>query len=83
MKVCVIGYLAATLTTIAFLPQVIKTIRLKKTDEISLIMYILFCTGLLSWLIYGVLIVDIPLIIANAVTLALAMVILLFKIKFG
>lgn len=83
MKICLIGYLAATLTTVAFLPQAIKTIRLKKTDEISLIMYVLFCAGLLSWLIYGVLLMNIPLIIANAVTLALALVILFFKIKFG
>lgn len=77
------GYAAACLTTVAFLPQVIKTIRLKKTDEISLIMYLLFCTGVLFWLIYGILSHDLPVLIANAMTLALALIILIFKLKFG
>jgi len=83
MSVNIFGYLAASLTTIAFLPQVIKTIRLKKTDEISLVMYLLFCLGLLFWLIYGLMITNIPLIIANGITLILATIILFFKIKFG
>ena len=78
-----LGYLAATFTTIAFLPQVIKTVRLKKTDEISLVMYILFCSGVLFWLIYGILLNNFPLIIANGITLSLASVILYFKKKFG
>lgn len=77
------GYAAACLTTLAFLPQVIKTIKLKKTDEISLVMYILFCTGVLFWLIYGILVHDIPVLAANAVTLSLAVIILFFKLKFG
>jgi MtN3 and saliva related transmembrane protein len=79
----IFGYSAACLTTIAFLPQVIKTLRLKKTDEISLVMYVLFCAGLLCWLIYGVLISNIPLIIANGITLFLAAIILFLKIKCG
>jgi MtN3 and saliva related transmembrane protein len=79
----IFGYSAACLTTIAFLPQVIKTIRLRKTDEISLVMYILFCAGLLCWLTYGVLISNIPLIMANGITLFLATIILFLKIKCG
>ncbi|EKE00989.1 MAG: hypothetical protein ACD_21C00250G0062 [uncultured bacterium] len=79
----IFGYSAACLTTIAFLPQVIKTISSKKTDEISLATYLLFCIGLLCWLIYGILIINIPLIVANGITLALAAVILFLKIKHG
>jgi len=79
----IIGYLGASLTTIAFLPQVIKTIRLRKADEISLIMYILFCVGLLCWLVYGVMIVNLPLIGANGIALVLSSIVLFFKIKFG
>jgi MtN3 and saliva related transmembrane protein len=79
----IFGYAAASLTTLAFLPQAIKTIRLKKTDEISSVMYILFCLGVLFWLIYGLCIGNLPVIIANAITLALATVILFFKLKFG
>jgi len=77
------GYAGASLTTVAFLPQVIKTVRLKKADEISLVMYILFCVGLLCWLIYGLLIVDFPLIGANGIALILAAIVLFFKMKFG
>lgn len=77
------GYSAACLTTVAFLPQVIKTVRSRKTDEISLVMYILFCTGVLCWLVYGALIMDIPLMIANGITLLLALIILCLKIKCG
>lgn len=79
----IIGFVAASLTTVAYLPQVIKTIRLKKTNEISLLMYVLFCMGLLSWLIYGVLITNMPLILANGISLSLAMIILILKIRLG
>lgn len=79
----IIGYVGASLTTIAFLPQVIKTIRLKKADEISLMMYIMFCVGLLCWLIYGMFIMNLPLIGANGIAFILAMIVLYFKIKFG
>lgn len=79
----IFGYVGASLTTIAFLPQVIKTIRLKKADEISLIMYILFCIGLLCWLIYGLMIINLPLIGANGIALVLATIVLYFKLKYG
>lgn len=79
----IIGFTGATLTTIAFLPQVIKTIRMKKADEISLIMYILFCIGLLCWMIYGLTIINFPLIFANGIALVLASIVLYFKIRFG
>lgn len=79
----IIGFVAASLTTVAYLPQVVKTIRLKKTNEISLMMYILFCVGLLSWLIYGLLITNMPLILANGISLSLAMIILILKIRLG
>ena len=78
-----IGLLAACLTTISFLPQAIKAIRSRKTEGISLLMYALFCLGTLSWLIYGILIVDLPIILANIITLALASVVLFLKIKLG
>jgi MtN3 and saliva related transmembrane protein len=79
----IIGFSAASLTTIAYLPQVIKTIRLKKTAEISLLMYVLFCMGLFGWLVYGLIIVNLPLIMANAISLSLALIILFLKIRHG
>ena len=76
-----VGYLAGTLATAAFLPQVIKTIRSGKTDDISLGMYLMFCSGVLLWIMYGLLLGALPIIISNAVTLALAGTVLFLKLK--
>ena len=77
----VLGLAAATLTTAAFLPQVIKTWRTRQTRDISLGMFLVLCLGICLWLVYGILRGDLPLILANAVTLALAGTILAFKLK--
>ena len=79
----VVGYLAGTMATLAFLPQVIKTLRQKNTKGLSLGMYLLFCSGVGLWLIYGVMMRAWPLVISNAITLILAGTILLLKIKHG
>lgn len=76
----IIGYAAASLTTVSFLPQAIKVIQTRDTQSISLTMYILFSIGVCTWLVYGILIVNLPIILANAITLSLASVILYFKI---
>lgn len=78
----IIGYFAAILTTLSFLPQAIKTIKTKDTSGISLIMYSMFTLGVFGWLVYGFIKNDIPLIMANLVTLSLAGVILRLKIKY-
>jgi MtN3 and saliva related transmembrane protein len=78
-----IGYIAALLTTVAFVPQAWLTWRTKKTDEISLGMYALFTTGVALWLAYGVLTMAWPVIVANAVTLVLALLILVMKLRYG
>lgn len=76
-----IGNIAAILTSISFLPQAIQIIKTKDTKSISLPMYILFVVGIVLWLVYGFLRDDIPLILANVVTLILAGLILWFKVK--
>ena len=75
-----VGYLAAILTTIAFIPQAMLTWKKKHAQGISLGMYIIFTTGILMWLIYGLCIGVWPLIIANTITLVLAGFILIMKI---
>ncbi|QPK65094.1 SemiSWEET transporter [Methylomonas sp. LL1] len=75
-----IGYLAATLTTVSFLPQAILTLKTRDTDALSLGMYSLFTSGVLLWLIYGIYLANPAIIAANAVTLLLASLILSFKI---
>ncbi len=77
----IIGYLAAVLTTVAFIPQVIKVIKTKNTRDISLLMYIIFVLGILFWELYGILRSDMPIIIANFITLFLASIILIKKMK--
>jgi len=79
----IIGLLAGTFTTLAFLPQVIKTLKLKETKDLSLWMYIILCTGVFLWLVYGLLIKDLPIIAANSISLILAVIILSSKLKYG
>ncbi len=79
----VIGLIAAFATTSSFVPQVIKILKTKDTKGVSLVMYVIFTIGILLWLIYGLLLFDIPIIIANSVTLILASIILFLKIKNG
>lgn len=78
-----IGYLAAVLTTIAFVPQAWHTWRTRATRGISLGMYSIFTAGVACWLVYGILIGAWPIILANVVTLALALFILAMKLRHG
>lgn len=76
----ILGYVAATLTTVSFLPQAILTLRTRDTDGLSLTMYSVFTLGVLCWLIYGICLGNNIIIYANAITLFLATLILSFKI---
>lgn len=77
----ILGIVAACLTTASFLPQAVQVIKTKETKGISLAMYLMFTTGILLWLIYGVMIKNIPIIAANSVTFVLAFIVLVMKIK--
>jgi MtN3 and saliva related transmembrane protein len=81
--VSIIGYVAGTCTTLAFLPQVIRTWKTRSTEDISLGMFSLMVFGIGLWLFYGVVTEDWPLIIADGFSLFLAAMILLMKIRFG
>ena len=76
-----IGYCAAFLTTIAFLPQAFQSWRTRDLSGISLGMYSLFTAGVGLWLVYGLIIEKWPLILANALTFALALSILILKVR--
>ena len=77
----IIGYCAAFLTTIAFLPQAIQSWRTRDLSGISVGMYSLFTAGVGLWLVYGLIIEKWPLILANALTFALALSILVLKLR--
>ena len=76
-----IGFIAAFCTTVAFLPQLIHTLKTKHTEGISLGMYAIFVIGIILWLVYGILIDEMPVIVANMITLLFASIILGVKIK--
>ena len=83
MPITAIGLAAAFCTTIAFLPQVIQTWRTRSTKDISLAMFLVFTTGIFLWLVYGLILRDLPLIAANGVTFLLSATILFFKLRHG
>ena len=78
-----IGFIAAICTTVAFVPQVLKIYKSKTARDISLPMWLIFSFGVFLWLIYGILILSLPIIIANVVTLLLSLFILFFKVKYS
>ena len=78
-----LGYIAATLTTLAFVPQAWRTLRTRDTRSLSLLMYLLFTAGIAFWLAYGVALGSWPIILSNAATLVLAVIILAEKIRRG
>lgn len=77
-----LGIAAGTLTTLAFVPQVLKTWRTRSGEDISTGMFLLFSSGVLLWLLYGVALDAAPIIIANAITLLLALTIILLKMRY-
>ena len=79
--ITIIGFIAACLTTGAYLPQVIQTWRTKTTGDLSLSMYIMMTTGIVLWLTYGILNKDAPIIFANAIAFILTFIILYFKLR--
>ena len=79
----IVSGIAAILTTVAFVPQAWHTIRSKETKAISLHMYVAFAIGVAFWLAFGVMIGNWPMIVANAITLGLALIILTMKLRYG
>ena len=78
-----IGYVAAVLTTVSFIPQAVMTIRSRDTRGISRGMYVIFTIGVAFWLAYGIAIASLPMILANTVTLGLAGTVLALKLRYG
>lgn len=79
----VIGLVAAACTTLSFLPQVWRSVQTRDTRSISLGMYAVFTLGTVLWLVYGIWTGDLPVTLANAVTLCLAAIVLALKLRYG
>jgi MtN3 and saliva related transmembrane protein len=78
-----LGLSAGSLTTISFVPQVLKTWRSKSAEDISTGMFILFSTGLVLWLVYGIYLQSLPIILSNIITLLLTLIILVLKFRYS
>lgn len=77
-----IGFAAATCTTISFLPQLLRVIKLRSARDVSLVMFIIFSVGTALWLVYGLFLHSLPVTIANAITFSLSLAILILKLKY-
>ena len=80
--IILLGLAAGALTSLSFLPQLIKIYRTRSTGDISLAMYIVITTGFILWLWYGIVIDSLPVIVANSVTLLIAGMIMILKIRY-
>ena len=81
--ITILGLVAGVMTTVSFLPQVIKSWKTGRTQDISLPMYIFLALGLSLWLVYGVSLGDLPIMFANGITLPLVLFMLFLKLKHG
>ena len=79
----ILGFLAAMLTTLCWLPQAVKTIRTRETRSLSLVAQSALTVGVVLWLTYGLLIGNAPIIFSNAISLVLVATILAMKLRFG
>ena len=77
-----LGYVAAVCTTVAFVPQVVKTYKSKSAESLSLGMFLFFTSGVVLWLVYGFMINEYPIIVANLFTLVLAVILIYFKLRY-
>lgn len=83
MKTFLVGIVAGTLCAISFIPQVLKILKTKETKNLSLVTFMVFSAGVFLWLIYGIMIMEWPVIIANGVIFTLAILVVIMKIKYG
>lgn len=79
----IIGFVAAFLTTLSFVPQVYKTWKTKEVADLSLVMYLAMFVGVGLWLVYGINIKSPSMIVANSVTMLLVLMVVIFKIRYG
>jgi len=80
--IVLVGYIAGTLTTLSFVPQVARAWKLKETRDLSLAMLLLFALGVLLWTLYGVWTGSVPIIAANIITFILILVLLWMKVRY-
>jgi len=80
--IVLVGYIAGTLTTVSFVPQVIKAWKMRETRDLSLAMLVLFGIGILLWTLYGLWTGSLPIIAANVITFVLILVLLSMKVRY-
>ncbi|MBR1398746.1 MAG: SemiSWEET transporter [Alphaproteobacteria bacterium] len=71
-----LGYVAGICTAVVFLPQTIQTIKEKNVDGLSLLSYVIYCIGMISWILYGIYLHSVQMIVFNAISLFFAVIVL-------
>jgi len=82
-EVKIIGFIAGILTSLGFVPQIVKGVKTKKMDDVALWQYIILIAGMSCWLTYGIILKDPPLIAANSFSLLSSIIILILKVKYS
>ena len=80
--VTILGLVAGTLTTLSFLPQLLKAWKSRSTHDISIGMFLLLAVGIMLWIVYGIVTADVPVVVANTVTLVFVSLILALKLRY-
>ena len=78
--IVIVGYIAGALTTLSFVPQVVKAWKMRETRDLSLAMLVLFAVGVILWTLYGIWVGSLPIIVANIITFTLILVLLGLKL---
>lgn len=81
-KATIVGMIAAICTTVSFVPQVLKVHKTRHTQDLSLVMYLIFSSGVFMWLCYGIMVKSVPIIAANGITFVLCIYIVAMKLRF-
>ncbi|MFA6362342.1 SemiSWEET family sugar transporter [Methanoregula sp.] len=81
-SITVIGFIAGAFTTLAFVPQVVRSLKLKETKDLSLAMLAIFFTGFVLWIVYGFWTESLPVIVANVASLFLLIVLIGIKLRY-
>ncbi|MBM3248845.1 MAG: hypothetical protein FJZ10_05460 [Candidatus Omnitrophica bacterium] len=83
MQSFIVGIIAGALCTISFIPQIVKIIKTRQAKDLSLLTFSIFALGVLFWFIYGIMIKELPVILANGITLVLVAIVVAAKLKYG
>jgi MtN3 and saliva related transmembrane protein len=79
----IFGFAAGVVTAIGMMPQLVKTVKTKKVDELSIQMFLIYLLGFIMWITYGVVQEDLPIVVTNSISVILTLIMIYLKIRFS